>query len=75
MKNFNKIMGSLNNTVRKLEALSTRKIAEKKLKQEQIKKINQDVEAISAEEVAAVEVAKKLRALFTPTPAKKIQGA
>ncbi len=66
MKSFNKIMRNLNNTVEKLELLSAKICLEKEEKQNIIRKIKQDIENISAEEMAATEVAKKLKVLFTP---------
>jgi len=74
MKNFNKIMGSLNATVKKLELLSAKNRVAKNAKQDEIKKIEQHVKDISAEEIAAKEVAEKLKALFMPTNAQKLKG-
>ena len=65
MKKFNKIMGSFNKVVNKLEALSSQKRAEKKAFLGEIKTIECLVVSVEAEEQASAEVAAKLKALFT----------
>ena len=72
MKNFNKIMKSLNDTVTQLKALSAKNRIAKKAKQNKIKKIEQKVTDLSVEEAAAAEIAKKLEALYMPTNTKKL---
>jgi hypothetical protein len=74
MKNFNKIMGSFNNVVKKLEALSAKKRIQKKRMQDTIKSIEINIKDVSKEEAAASEVAAKLKELFTSSKIKENNG-